>query len=116
MNAFGARGVDSQLSRIFEAIQQGNDVLAGRRLRVAPQPGKAGLTQFWIDRQQPGERVLLRVGHPDRERLEGLLSRPSARGQPDPLQHRGRRNQAASSSRRLMGWPGGHSIKNGCEA
>ena len=91
----GARGVDSQPARIFETIQQRDDVGGGGRLRIIPQPGKAGAAQLGIDREQSRERVALRIGQSGRERIEGLLSRACTGSQPDSLQHGGRRKQNA---------------------
>ena len=64
MDASGAFRIDSQTPRVFEAIQQRDDVRGRRRLRIIPQPGEAGSAQFRIDRQQPRERVPLGIGHP----------------------------------------------------
>ena len=52
MNSSGARWVDSQPPRVFEAIQQRDDVGGRGRLRIIPQPGEAGSAQFRIDREQ----------------------------------------------------------------
>ena len=98
VDASGARGIDSQPSGIFEAIQQRDDVGGRGRLRIIPQPGEAGSAQFRIDREQPRERVPLGVGQSGRERLEGFLSRASTRGQPDPFEHRRRRQHDAAYS------------------
>jgi hypothetical protein len=87
----GAPGVDPQSARVFETIQQPDDVGGRGRLRIIPQPGEAGAAQLGIDREQAHERISLRIGQPGRERLEGLLSRPCTGGQPDSLQHRRRR-------------------------
>ena len=98
VDASGARGVDSQSSGIFEAIQQRDNVGGRGRLRIIPQPGEAGSAQFQIDREQPRERVPLGVGQSGRERLKGFLSRASTRGQPDPFEHcRWRQHDAAYS-------------------
>jgi hypothetical protein len=95
MDSSGARRVNSQPARIFETIQQRDDVGGRGRLRVIPQPGEAGAAQLGIDREQPRERIALRIGQPNRERLKGLLSRPCTSGQSDSLQHRCRRKQDA---------------------
>ena len=95
MDSSGACRVDSQPARVFEAVQQRDDVGGRGRLRIIPQPGEAGAAQFRIDREQPRECIPLRIGQPGRERLEGLLSRAGPRGQPDPLQHRRRGKQNA---------------------
>ena len=61
MNSSGARRVDSQPPRIFEAIQQRDDVGWRGRLRVIPQPGEAGSAQFRIDREQSRQRASFRI-------------------------------------------------------
>ena len=75
MDAPGTRGIDFQPPRVFEAIQQRDDVRGRGRLRIVPQPGEAGPAQVRIDGQQPRKRVPLRIGQPGRERLEGLPPR-----------------------------------------
>ena len=97
MDASGACRVDPKPSRIFEAIQQCDDVRGRGRLRVVPQPGEARPAQVRIDRQQSRQRVPLGVGHPGRECLEGFLSCPGPGGQPDPLQHRRQEAQGCCS-------------------
>ena len=88
VDASGPGRVDFQPARAFETIQQRDDVGWRGRLRIIPQPGKAGTAQLGIDREQARERISLCVRQPGRERLEGLLSRPCTGGQPDSLQHR----------------------------
>jgi len=51
MNASGAFRIDAQPPRIFEAIQQRDDVRGRRRLRIVPQPSETGSAQFRIDGQ-----------------------------------------------------------------
>ena len=63
MDSSGARCVDSQPARVFETIQQRDDVGGRGRLRIIPQPGEAGAAQLRIDREQSRERVPLRIGH-----------------------------------------------------
>ena len=88
MDSPGACWVDPQPTRIFETIQQRDDVGGCGRFRIIPQPGEAGAAQLGIDREQPRERIPLRIGQPGREHLEGLLSRADLRGQPNSLQDR----------------------------
>ena len=84
----GARRVNSQPARIFETIQQRDDVGGRGRLRIIPQPGEAGAAQLRIDREQPRERIPLRIGQSVRESLEGFLARPCTGCQANSLQHR----------------------------
>jgi hypothetical protein len=91
----GGRGFDSEPPCIFETIQQRDDVGWRGRFRIISQPCEAGAAQLGIDREQPHERIPLRIGQPGRERLEGLLSRASTGSQPDSLQHRRRGKQDA---------------------
>ena len=46
VDSSGARGVDPQPARIFETIQQRDDVGGRGRLRIIPQPGEAGAAQL----------------------------------------------------------------------
>ena len=98
MNASDACGVNSQSARIFETVQQRNDVGGRRQLRIIPQPGEAGAAQLGIDCKQSHERIALRIGQPCCECIEGLFSRACTRSQPDSLQHRRRRKQDAVGS------------------
>jgi hypothetical protein len=93
MNSSGARCVDSQPPRVFEAIQQRDDVRWRGRLRIISQPGEAGSAQFGIDREQSGQRAQLRFGHARHDSLEGFLSRPGSAANPI------RSNTAAAGSR-----------------
>ncbi len=90
MDSPGVSATNSQATRVFEAVEQRDDVGRGGRLRIIPQPGKAGAAQFGIDRQKLLKCVPLGGGQTVRQDFENLL--PGARPcrQPDPFQHRHR--------------------------
>ena len=88
MDASGARRVDSQAARVFEAVEQRDDVGGRGRLRIIPQPGKAGAAQFGIDRQQasrarPARRRSARPPGPRRP-SSGRAPAPPAQSVPTP--------------------------------
>ena len=62
VDASGPGRVDFQPARVFETIQQRDDVGWRGRLRIIPQPGEARAAQFRIDREQPRECFPLRIG------------------------------------------------------
>jgi hypothetical protein len=95
VNTSGARVVDSQPSRVFETIQQRDDVGGCGRLRIIPQPSESGAAQLRIDRQQARECIPLGFGQSGRERVEGFLSRANPCGQSNSFQHPGRGKQDA---------------------
>jgi hypothetical protein len=87
MDSPGVSATESQGTRVSEAIEKRDEIGGGGRLRIVPQPGKAGAAQFGIEYQQLFECGPLDRGQTVRQDFENRL--PGARPcrQPDPFQH-----------------------------
>ena len=87
MNSSRALGTNPKAARVFEPVEQSDDVGGCWRLRIIPQPGEARAVHLRIDRQQAFECVALGVGQIIRQGLKGLPSSAHPSRQSDPLQH-----------------------------
>jgi hypothetical protein len=88
MDSAGTFWVDFQTPCVFEPAEQFENVGGCRRLRIIPQPCKAGTAQFWVDREQSVECRSLSLGQPIGESLEHPRARAHAGCQSDSFQHR----------------------------
>jgi hypothetical protein len=78
---------------VFKAVEQRNDIGGCRRLRIIPQPGKAGAAQFGVNRQQLLECSPLGGGQTVRQGIKDFLPGACPRRQANPFQYRHRRKE-----------------------
>ena len=93
VNPAGAVRAHFQTPHVFEPVKQFEDIGGCRRLRIIPQPCKAGAAQFRVDREQSVKCRSLSLGQAICQSLEHALASAHAGCQSDPFQHRRGRNE-----------------------